>query len=132
MYRTCGVKETLTKRDGIDDVIKYLRDNDYWITIITSRPVHRHPQLTAQTIHWLDKNIDYDEVVFEDSKFISVLSKYPFLRFGVEDNRYYANLIARWGYKMFLLDNKYNQGELNKNVIRISDIMEIVDGHNFI
>jgi len=106
-YRTCGYKETLKPRQGIDILFDNLKHNGYYIVIITSRPVHKYPQLNQQTIHWLDRNApQYDEVIFEDKKFIPIMSKYPFLKFGVEDNRYYANLVGMWGYKVFLLDTK--------------------------
>lgn len=130
-YRTCGVKETFELRSGAIGIFEKLKESGFKVVIISSRPVHQYPQLVAQTVHWLDKKIPiYDEIVFEDKKFIPVLSKYPFLKFGVEDNRYYANLIAIWGYKMYLLNNKYNQGELHANVIRIDSLKEIVYSMN--
>ena len=127
-YRTSGHKETLSVRENASYVITELKERGYKVVIISSRPAHKYPQLIGQTVHWLDRHVpNYDEVLFEEKKFIPVLSKYLFLRFGVEDNRYYANLVARWGYKMYLLNTKYNHGEVHKNVIRFTDIKEILN-----
>ena len=101
---------------------------NYHIVIITSRPVKEHPSLLKQTINWLQKNdIEFDDLIFDESKHIAVLKRYPHLCFGCEDHRYYANLIAEWGYKMYLLDNRYNQGEIHKNVTRIKSLVELLE-----
>lgn len=127
-YRSSGYKENLPVTPGAAAVIRYLKRLGYHIVIITSRPLNKHPELFKQTTNWLDKNeIIYDDLIFSPEKHLPVLSRYPHLKFGVEDNRYYANLVASWGYKMFLLDNDYNGGKINKNVQRIYSINEILE-----
>ena len=127
-YRESGVKETLDVRRGAFEVIHHLKHaRGYKIIIITSRPVRKHPTLFKQTINWLENNnIPYDDVIFAEDKHVEVLTRYPHLKFGVEDHRYYANLVGSWGYKMFLLKNQYNIGELHENVTPIASLDEIL------
>ena len=125
-YRESGYKEDIISTPNASKVTGNLRAMGYHICIITSRPVKQHPSLFKQTVNWLNKNnIRYDDLIFDEDKHISILKRYPHLDFGVEDHRYYANLVADWGYKMYLLDNKYNQGEIHKNVTRINSLVEI-------
>ena len=46
--------------------------------------------------------------------------KYPSMKFMVEDNRDIANMVSSWGYKVYLIDNQYNSGEIHKNVVRLT------------
>lgn len=124
-YRESGYKETLPVNSDAANLTSWLARQGYYIVIITSRPVKEHPSLFKQTTNWLDKNhIEYNDLLFNPEKHISVLSRYPHLSFGIEDHRYYANLVASWGYKMFLLDNQYNRGEIHSNVMRIDNLIE--------
>jgi uncharacterized HAD superfamily protein len=127
-YRSSGYKETIPCNDYASSILKAIKTLGYHIVIITSRPIKTHPELFKQTINWLDTNdLVYDNLMFDEDKHISVLSSYPHLKFGVEDNRYYANLIASWGYKMFLLDNDYNDGDTHENVQRIDCLNDILE-----
>lgn len=127
-YRESGYKENIEPNPMASTMTWHLRQQGYHIVIITSRPVKTHPSLFKQTINWLQKNdIKFDDLIFDEDKHISVLKRYPHLNFGVEDHRYYANLVGSWGYKMYLLDSKYNQGNLHKNVTRIKTLVEILD-----
>lgn len=127
-YRSSGYKETLPVNPDAKRVLDSLKLNSYHVVIITSRPIKKHPELFKQTVNWLDKNeLVYDNLIFDENKHISVLSRYPHLNFGIEDNRYYANLVASWGYSMFLLDNQYNLGEIHKNVKRIFNLNDIFE-----
>ena len=127
-YRESGVKERLAVRAGAFSLIHKLKfERGYKIVIITSRPVRKHPSLFKQTINWLENNnIPYDDVIFAEDKHIEVLTRYPHLKFGVEDHRYYANLVGSWGYQMFLLKNQYNVGLLHENVTPINSLDEIL------
>lgn len=126
-YRSSGYKEILPVTREAKETLTALKKIGYHIVIITSRPIKKHPELFKQTVNWLDKNrLVYDNLIFDEEKHITVLSSYPHLNFGVEDNMYYANLVASWGYKMFLLNNQYNSGDIHQNVIRIDSLDEIL------
>lgn len=126
-YRESGFKESVDVRRDAVSIIDYLKNvKKYSIVIITSRPVHKHPSLFKQTVNWLDKNkIVYDDLIFSQNKHIEVLTRYPHLKFGVEDHSYYANLVASWGYNMFLLKNRYNEGVLHERVTAIKELYDI-------
>ena len=128
-YRESGYKENISITPMAPEITYDLHQRGYHIVIITARPVKEHPSLFKQTINWLQKNnIEFDDIIFDMDKHIAVLKRYPHLNFGVEDHRYYANLVASWGYHMYLLDNKYNQGDIHKNVTRIKSLVEILEG----
>jgi len=127
-YRESGYKTTIPITPMASAITYDLHQMGYHIVIITARPVKEHPSLFKQTMDWLQKNkIEFDDLIFDGDKHIAVLKRYPHLDFGVEDHRYYANLVASWGYKMYLLDSKYNQGEIHKNVTRIKSLVEILE-----
>jgi len=127
-YRESGYKTTIPPTTSASELTYNLHQMRYHIVIITARPVKEHPSLFKQTVDWLQKNsIEFDDLIFDGDKHIAVLKRYPHLKFGVEDHRYYANLVASWGYHMYLLDSKYNQGEIHKNVTRIKSLVEILE-----
>ena len=127
-YRESGYKETIPPNPDASRLTSDLRKLGYHIVIITSRPVKEHPSLFKQTINWLQKNkIEFDDLIFDEDKHIAVLKRYPHLIFGCEDHRYYANLVASWGYDMYLINNRYNSGEILPNVHRIDRLIEILE-----
>lgn len=127
-YRESGYKENIPADTNAEMLCAKLNSMGFHICIITSRPIKEHPSLFKQTVNWLNKNhIYYDDLIFDEDKHISVLKRYPHLNFGVEDHRYYANLVASWGYKMYLIDNKYNRGEIHPNVRRLCNLDDLAD-----
>jgi uncharacterized HAD superfamily protein len=127
-YRECGIKRTLPVREGAPETLQLLKELGYTIIILTSRPFSEHKTLYKQTTDWLDaNNIPYDGIIFGEDKYLQILSKVPNLRFMIEDHRYYANLISKWGYTVFLVTNEYNVGKIGENVIRVDNIKEVLD-----
>jgi uncharacterized HAD superfamily protein len=55
-----------------------------------------------------------------------VLIEAPHIKFMVDDHRYFANLAAQWGYKVFLMDNEYNQGGMIPGVTRVFNFSDIL------
>jgi len=127
LYRTSGTKKNILPRKGAQQLTKKLKDRDYNILIMTARPFREYKCLYKQTVDWLDNNnILFDAIVWGKHKHLKVLEAAPNIEFMVEDHRYNANLVGSLNKKVYLLDNKYNQGKLHKNVIRIKDLMEVV------
>lgn len=127
-YRISGVKENLDIRFRAKEAIDGLRELGYKIIIISARPVTKYSTLYKQTVNWLTKNgIEFDNLIFSERKQFEVIKYYPEMSFMVEDNRMLANIIASLGFKVFLMDNKYNQGEVNKNVCRVKNLMEVLE-----
>lgn len=124
-YRSSDFKYNLIPRRDSSDFTKFLHDEGYLIVIATMRPL-RHPQLLIRTVHWLEKNdILFDDILFCDSA-LEVVSKYPDLTFGVEDEPYVANTMAGWGYKMFLMHNGRNMDNLHRNVTVVDGFEDIM------
>lgn len=126
-YRVSGVKAEFAPRKGVINLINKLRDLGYLIIIISARPVSKYPSLYKQTVDWLDsRGIQYDNLLFSDKKQFEVIKYYPNMEFMVEDNRLIANIMSGLGYKVFLVDNEYNQGEIKENVKRIKSFEEVL------
>lgn len=122
-YRELG--EAKTFREGADVFMGALLQK-YKVILITARPFYKFPKLYSQTQEWLkENNIPYDYLISSKEKHVEVIRQFPHLKFMIEDNRYIANLVAKWGYKVFLFDNVYNQGDILPNVTRVHSFEEI-------
>ena len=127
-YRECGIKTTLKVRAGAKEVLDALKADEYDIIILTSRPFRTHRSLFKQTTDWLDKNgLVYDGLISGADKYARILTEVPSLKFMVEDHRAYANHIASFGFTVFLMDSKYNQGDIGETVIRVHELEEVLD-----
>ena len=125
-YRTSGIKAGIKPLPKAKELTHKLRSIGYKICIITARPEHKIPGLGRLTYNWLDNNgIQYDSVLFSKSKHVDIMLRFPDLHFYINDHRTEANLISRWGYPCFLINNKYNQGIIKERVIRIDELMDI-------
>lgn len=128
-YRLSGVKETFPADTQASFITKKLKEKGYSILIMTARPANKYPCLYKQTLNWLRKNkITFDGIYFEEkNKHSKIVSEIPHLKFMIEDNSFFANQIGQWGYKCFLLKNKYNENlKLGKNVVMIKELNEIL------
>lgn len=128
-YRESGVKENLVPAEGARRITNALRRRGYKIIVVTARPAQEIPSLFGQTIRWLDKNkIAYDHIEFgQKNKRGKLVEDFPNIKFIVEDNSYLANQMAKWGYKVFLMDSRYNRKlKTEKGVIRIEGLEQIL------
>ena len=126
-YRESGVKRELSPRAGAKELTHELKERGYTILVLTSRPFDNHKGLFKQTIDWLHGNdLQYDGIIFGSNKLQEVIHKAPNLSFLIEDHRFYANMVAQWGYEVFLMDNQYNQGTLLSRVTRIKNLQEVL------
>ena len=126
-YRECGIKLQIKPFEDASKFTRELKKLGFVIIILTRRPQFIHKCLFSVTKKWLEKNkIEYDALYFDDKKHLKILNDIENVKFVVEDNKYNGNIIAGFGIKCYLLDNKYNQGILNKNVIRVGKLMDII------
>ena len=125
-YRETGQKQYIPFNDYAKQLIDSLRSKGFSIVILTARPYKQYFRLFADTKKSLDdSHIAYDAIVFDSQKHHTIIKELPKLEFMIEDNRNIANEVGSWGYKCFLIDNIYNQGDLNENVTRVKDLREI-------
>lgn len=130
-YRECGTKNFIKVRQEAREFTEQLKYNGYDIIIITARPFAVHKNLFNITANWLDKNkIIYDGIIWGKDKHIKAMTEVENLSFIVDDHRYIANTCGKFGIKTYLLTNKYNKGELNKNVTRINNLLQIIKKEN--
>lgn len=127
-YRLSGIKREQKPRRGLIGLINCLKDNGWIVVIVSARPVIKYPTLYEQTRGFLDDNgIQYDNLIFSKEKQFDILKMYPNMQFMVEDNRLVANLLSDLGFKVYLLDNYYNRGQVGVNVKRVSSLEELFD-----
>jgi uncharacterized HAD superfamily protein len=130
-YRASGYKRTLPIREGAVEFTKKLRAAGYPIALVTSRPFDDYPDLREQTSFWLDSNgFEYNDLIHSKHKHADIIIYYPEMSFMVEDNRAFANDIANLGYRVYLMNNKYNQGATFSNVVRVDSLEEILKLRN--
>lgn len=124
LYRKSGYKADLPVKDGAVELTQKLRAKGYKIVIITARPFSEYPEMFKHTRHWLNINeFDYDYLIEGGkTKHLKVLSEFPHIKFFIEDNSYVANLLAKWGYTVYLIDNEYNKDITLPKVIRTKSI----------
>lgn len=125
-YRSSGIKEMLPVKPDAKQLMRVLKSYGYIIVIMTSRPIYQNQNVFEQTVRWLKKNgLPYDDLFFTDKKNMTIAKYFPNIEFVIEDNRKNANEIAAMGKPVFLMDNKYNQGELFPLVTRVKDLEEV-------
>jgi uncharacterized HAD superfamily protein len=126
LYRQSGEKLNLKLKKGSKKIIDYYKDNNYKIVIITARPYHRYSRIYSDTLHWLKKHkINFDYIFWTSEKSIKIIKSIKKMKFIVEDTLENANNISKMGYNVYLINNKYNLGECEKNVVRIKNLEEI-------
>ena len=126
-YRSSDFKYNLTPREGSSAFTKSLRDQGWFIVLVTTRPAS-HPELQIRTMRWLEQNsILFDEILFLKRE-LEVLARYPDFTFGVQDEPQVCNVMAKMGYKMFLMRNGRDFDNLHENVIIGDNFEDIIKG----
>lgn len=127
-YRSSGIKASLPVANDAAKFLHWSRQCDLMVVLLTARPVDRYPRMWKDTLDWLNLNeLYYDKVEFSQKKQYEILMRYPTMEFMIEDNRHTANLVANLGFRVYLINNKYNQGDTNKNVVRVTSLMQVMD-----
>lgn len=125
-YRSSEFKYAVAPRKGSAEFTRYLFEEGWFMTIVTTRPAN-YPQLLIRTVRWLERNgILFDDIIFCENK-VDVLARYPDLAFGVEDETSAANFIAASGCRVFLMSNACDVDEsLHSNVTVVSCFEDII------
>ena len=128
-YRESGQKRYIPICEGAVQFLNNMKKQEYTIVLLTSRPYEQYERIFGDTIHWLHKNkLQYDAILWDEEKNYKAISQFPNMKFMVEDNLKFANNVAKLGYKVYLIDKLYNQGDKHPNVIPVKKLEEII--HN--
>ncbi len=109
--------------------LKCLRDNGYWIQLLTARP-HDNLKCVYDTYSWLrDNKIPYDNVAFSAEKYRWLTDKNFFkkgaIKFAVDDSPKHAAEYADHGIKTYVPMKSYNKAVWDKqNVVTYSQDWE--------
>ena len=126
-YRKGGYELMMPPTYGAKSFIEWAK-GIATVVVITARPTEEYINCVTDTYDWLEKNgLRVDHVLFSANKHVEVLEKYPHTLFMVEDHRYLANLVARWGYPVFLIDTPYNEGDTLPGVLRAPTLQWIMN-----
>jgi|LSQX01.1.fsa_nt_gb uncharacterized HAD superfamily protein len=127
-FRISGEKSNLSVVKGAREGLSFLKSKGYTIVLLTARPYKEYPRMFADTMEWLKKNeLPYDAILWDEDKLSKITREFPKINFMIEDHLGNSEKIARKGYKVFLIDKTYNQGETDKNIKRVSGWREIVE-----
>lgn len=86
MYRMSGFKHNAKPSKGAKKLLKYLRDHNYLIYIITARELFKYNQL-EKTILWLQTNqLYYDYIYCTQKKDFTIFEKFGHVDLVIEDN----------------------------------------------
>lgn len=127
-FRMSGEKRNLDCIKGARQSMVQLKKKGYRLILLSARPYKEYPRIFADTIEWLNKNkIPFDAILWDENKEQRILREFPKLNFFVEDCLSNAEKISSLNKKVYLIDKTYNQGEINKNIIRVKGWKEIME-----
>ena len=129
-YRLSGAKKNQPINPDTLKVMKELKRAHETIILFTTRPVGLYKVIYSDTLQWLKKNkIPFDAIFWSDYQQKDDIYKLGFdIKFIVEDSLQNAKLFNHEGYKVFLINNKYNQDDHyeHENLFRINSPLEIL------
>jgi len=129
MYRQSAFKHNCKASKGAKKLLKYLRDNDYLIYIITARELFKYNQL-EKTILWLQNNkLVYDYIYCTQKKDFTIFEKFGHVDLVIEDNCDNLEKIKKINGKNCNYINVINNE--NKNIkykgVRVKDLDEVIN-----
>jgi len=126
-YRISGIKRELELMPYAKELLDYLSSKGYKIVLLSARPYKKYVRIFYDTLYWINKNnLKCDALFFDEDKSDKIVKILPQANFIIEDDLNYANSLANLGYRVFLLNNEYNQGYINTNIIRINSLKDII------
>lgn len=127
-FRQTGEKRFIPVFDKAKDFLKTIKENGYHIVLLSARPYKKYKRIFADTKEWLEKNeLVHDAILWDEDKCNRLIREFgdDSVKFFVEDNLENANDVSETT-KVYLIDRSYNQGEINKNVIRVDSYEQIL------
>lgn len=126
-YRLSGEKRNLPVNEGIVSVMRKLKGRGETLILYTIRPILKYKRIFSDTLYWLKKNrIPFDAIFWSDYHKEDIYELGMKIKFIVDDDRRNAMLFNHEGYKVFLINNSYNQGYRHNLTKRIFEPLEIL------
>lgn len=127
-YRQSAFKHNAKPSNGAKKLLKYLRNNNYLIYIITARELFKYNQL-EKTILWLQtNNLVYDYIYCTQKKDFTIFEKFGHIDLVIEDNCDNLEKIKKINGKDCTYINVVNDENINRKYkgIRVKDLNEII------
>lgn len=128
-YRMSAFKHCAKPTKGAKKLLKYLRDNNYLIYIITARELFKYDQL-EKTILWLQNNkLCYDYIYCTQKKDFTIFEKFGHVDLVVEDNCDNLEKIKKINGKNCIYINVKNKENENRKYKghRVVGLEEVID-----
>ena len=128
-YRMSGFKHDAKPSKGAKKLLKYLRNNNYLIYIITARELFKYNQL-EKTILWLNKNnLCYDYIYCTQKKDFTIFEKFGHIDLVIEDNCDNLEKIKRVNGKKCIYINVINSENIDRKYkgYRVVGLDEVID-----
>lgn len=131
-YRLSGVKANQPVNDDTVETMKKLNSLRENIVLYTTRPVSKYKRIYSDTLKWLNKNrVPFDAIYWSDYQKEDVYRLGFKIKYIVEDDVNNARFLNKEGYRVYLLNNNYNQGiAVPYSVTRIDNVSEILEIKN--
>lgn len=128
-YRKSTYKHDTEIQFGAHTLLKFLKENNYLIYIITARELFKYNQLEL-TIKWLTKNdLDYDYIYCTQKKDFTIFEKFGHVDLVVDDNCDNCDRIKKINGDKCLYINVINNDNYDRDTeaIRVNNLEEVID-----
>jgi hypothetical protein len=124
-YRLSGIKRTIPIIDGAVDFVNKLKENDYFVVLLTARPYKTVFRIYSDTLYWLESNnIKYDAIIWDENKETFILKYFMNnnIKFVVDDDFKNAKKLSENKIKVYL---KTDDKIIEENITTFSSFSEI-------
>jgi hypothetical protein len=124
-YRLSGIKRTIPIIDGAVDFVNKLKENDYFVVLLTARPYKTVFRIYSDTLYWLESNnIKYDAIIWDENKETFILKYFMNnnIKFIVDDDFKNAKKLSENKIKVYL---KTDDKVIEENITTFSRFSEI-------
>lgn len=143
-FRISGLKRELELMDDAKLFLDKLKENNYYIVLVTARPYKQVNKLYYDTMVWLkNNNLQYDTVIFDEQKEKFIIDHFSNTRkysFIIDDDIDNCNRVSKNGFTTYFKYNEisYKKDEkfedtikkLNSNVMPIKNLSEMLEELN--
>lgn len=129
-YRDEGAKRFIPVVEGAKQFLDDLKCMGYTVILLTARPIEKYKRIFADTQYWLNANkLQYDAILFDEYKGERLVKEFgkENISFFIDDVTGNANGVSNAGFKCYLLNKSYNEGDkLERLVKRVDSLKEII------